>query len=639
MIIKEVIGENVLKYSSLKLTNLPKKGLISVSGKNESGKTSIGEMVCFGLFGRTFSHNSRDLKKLIKWGNDSCSVMITFTAKDDKTYRVVRHLDLDTVHGAQLFTESGSEPLLTGGDSVSEAITDLIGFQYDEYVESFYLAQRELRTPSSDGNIIKVMAGISPLAELRGELEGTRKHEQLNAVATEDFIEETEEKIEELNYDEQRLSELENMAEKCKGIATAQQGFVERCSHAVTNYQDLFAKVKKLKAFKVVSLLIVIVTLAISLEFFIVWWWIDHPHQLGALGDTLEKISEFVSGGNGNFLLLSTVFLICSILGCGLFVFLTFRARGFKDQTGELIKLLQSLKSDDRNELQSIFDQSSILVKNKEETGVEKEEIADIVDQGKGAEGGDERLHSEGLESLQGVSKQIATFQIEPQALGDVTREDLLELESLCNSGFAQVALLEKECEQERQLGELAAGYHNEIAVGNQTLTEKRHRIQVVEAGIDLLGKGIGHMSRRFNTDVLKYTVRAIPLFTNGHYEHLKIDDQMNVRVFSSDKHDFMGFEELSSGTQRQILLALRLAMSQKLMQTAATSNQYIFFDEPFAFFDKDRIHSTLHSLPDISQAISQIWIVAQELDKDAKVDVDIRCDADNDELVMDCRV
>jgi len=113
----------------------------------------------------------------------------------------------------------------------------------------------------------------------------------------------------------------------------------------------------------------------------------------------------------------------------------------------------------------------------------------------------------------------------------------------------------------------------------------------------------------------------------------------MNVRVFSREKHDFMDFEELSSGTQRQIMLALRLAMSQKLMHTAATSNQFIFFDEPFAFFDRERIHSTLHSLPDISRAISQIWIVAQEIDKNAGIDVDIRCDTETDELALDCTV
>ena len=54
MIINSVSAQNVLKYKSLDLHDLPAQGIIAVSGLNESGKSSIGETVCFALFGRTF---------------------------------------------------------------------------------------------------------------------------------------------------------------------------------------------------------------------------------------------------------------------------------------------------------------------------------------------------------------------------------------------------------------------------------------------------------------------------------------------------------------------------------------------------------------------------------------------------------
>ena len=65
MIITSVKAQNVLKYAELQLENLPEKGIIAVSGHNESGKSSIGETVCFALFGRTFSLNPEELEKII----------------------------------------------------------------------------------------------------------------------------------------------------------------------------------------------------------------------------------------------------------------------------------------------------------------------------------------------------------------------------------------------------------------------------------------------------------------------------------------------------------------------------------------------------------------------------------------------
>jgi exonuclease SbcC len=55
MIINRIRSEHVLKYAELDLHHLPQGGLIAISGPNESGKSTIGEIVCFALFGRTFS--------------------------------------------------------------------------------------------------------------------------------------------------------------------------------------------------------------------------------------------------------------------------------------------------------------------------------------------------------------------------------------------------------------------------------------------------------------------------------------------------------------------------------------------------------------------------------------------------------
>ena len=74
MIINSVSAKNILKYRNLDLQDLPDQGIIAISGQNESGKSSIGEAVCFALFGRTFSLRQEDVGKILLWGENHCSV-------------------------------------------------------------------------------------------------------------------------------------------------------------------------------------------------------------------------------------------------------------------------------------------------------------------------------------------------------------------------------------------------------------------------------------------------------------------------------------------------------------------------------------------------------------------------------------
>jgi exonuclease SbcC len=124
-----------------------------------------------------------------------------------------------------------------------------------------------------------------------------------------------------------------------------------------------------------------------------------------------------------------------------------------------------------------------------------------------------------------------------------------------------------------------------------------------------------------------------LPLFTEGRYEHLQIDEDLSVRVFSNEKRDFMDLEEISSGTQRQIMLAVRLALSQELVNSATVGKQFVFLDEPFAFFDQERTRRALGVLPDLSEEITQIWIVAQSFPADQTFDVPIACSRDSEVL------
>jgi exonuclease SbcC len=136
-----------------------------------------------------------------------------------------------------------------------------------------------------------------------------------------------------------------------------------------------------------------------------------------------------------------------------------------------------------------------------------------------------------------------------------------------------------------------------------------------------------------FNRDVRGLVSRTLPLLTEGRYEHLKIDENLNVQVFSSVKRDFMNLEEISSGTQRQIMLAVRLALSQEFINTTLERHQFIFLDEPFAFFDQERTRAALQALPELSHELRQIWIVAQEFPEIFPFEAHVRCGKELDRL------
>ena len=81
MIITDLQAENFRKYENLHLENLPEKGLIAVNGNNEAGKSSIGDAICFALFGRTDKLTGEQIGKLVRWGEQSVKITLSFRHK------------------------------------------------------------------------------------------------------------------------------------------------------------------------------------------------------------------------------------------------------------------------------------------------------------------------------------------------------------------------------------------------------------------------------------------------------------------------------------------------------------------------------------------------------------------------------
>ena len=208
MIINRIWAEHVLKYAELDLNHLPSEGIIAISGQNEAGKSTIGEIVCFALFGRTFSLAPDEIMKVIRWGEPRCAARVEFTI-DDAGYEVSRFLDDSGTQGARLTKQGVEEPLARGAEAVRDALAELLGFGFEEFIESFYLAQREITTPHPHSAAVKRMAGIAELERVAVVAEIEIEHEHTSIAETNDQILACENQLTELALDEERLPQLE----------------------------------------------------------------------------------------------------------------------------------------------------------------------------------------------------------------------------------------------------------------------------------------------------------------------------------------------------------------------------------------------------------------------------------------------
>jgi exonuclease SbcC len=164
-------------------------------------------------------------------------------------------------------------------------------------------------------------------------------------------------------------------------------------------------------------------------------------------------------------------------------------------------------------------------------------------------------------------------------------------------------------------------------------LAEHRRQKALRRLACRLLDGSARAVSERFSDHLRGMVSRALPQFTEGRYDYLEVDEAFQVRVYSSDKRNLLDLDEISSGTQRQILLALRLGLSQELVTRLVKDDQFTFLDEPFAFFDSTRMRGALKTLLELGGDVVQYWVVAQRFPQDTHIGIEIPCGRHPDTL------
>lgn len=643
MIITHISAENVLKYRQLQLDNLPREGLITISGQNESGKSTIGETVCFALFGRTFSLATDDIRRVIRWGEERCSVRLGFSVSG-LDYEIARFLDNEGNHGARLYLAGEEEhPIAKGLSTVNEALYELLGYQFEEFVESFYLAQREITTPHPHSHAIKTMAGIAALESVADELEFEVKYEKSRIPALAEQIENVEEDIHTLEIDPGRLEELESQHETISKAGETLQRHDEGLAKAASDYAVARTQIRSARTMKSIAGLLAIVSLLAALATGVSWFLFNklpdstYTQQLSAIVEQYfpgwsEQSALYISKLAPAAGVLSIIFLLFWLLSHTMKKKISALRDNGEALAEQLLITQQPVPGlSDKIKTES-SDETDETVETDEsddsESGVSQAEPESIVPTDESPVD-----DSSAMELISSELSAIRRCKLDMDRTNKLVEERQVLIQDRIITQQESQGSIEFLISQEQNRRDKAESLDNMLGDLQEKMDEHQHRIRVREMADELIGTASQHFSQRFNKDLRELASGTLPLFTEGRYEHLHIDNDLNVSAFSSLKRDYMDLDEISSGTQRQIMLAVRLALSQELVNTTSGGKQFIFLDEPFAFFDEARTRNAMAILPELSEEIRQVWVIAQSFPEDTKHDLNIVCSREYDSL------
>jgi DNA repair exonuclease SbcCD ATPase subunit len=687
VIVRSLRAIDLLRYERLELVDLPEQGLIVVSGPNESGKSSVGEILCLALFGRTFALAKGSIEKAIRWDSRGGTLELCFTTRSGE-HRLSRELDLEGGRSASLHLADGGE--VRGWTAVTEAVEALLGFGFDEHLESFYLARREATPPRPRGETLRAMAGVLPLERLSVELEERLPRQTARAKELAGEIGEADASLARYRRDDllppqpgpaRGDAELVAQAADRRTALVEVSGQLERRQPALeAATRALIREVGGGSASGLGETADSMDEALDSIEESIAWLGYDDvepgterlSHMLeriqqgmqayeglqeavrarrgelsGLLGEaggdrpdtTLDDEAYSIDHGRQvgrkarkRFGALAASAAVLAVAGVAIGLIpdlgLPQPASICAIVSGGLLAVVAAMlfvrQRKVIGELAWLGQLDADLSRRRDEAEADTE----LLDRFDGLSM-DDAVASLGGLVTGGLTDALAGFRDGPggrlanadvgERLGAGAEDQLTLLRSHLG---ALTQRIEADVETLGQIHELR-GLRSDLA---STHADVADQLETWELARDLLAGASSQITFAFNGRVRQGLARILPSLTEGRYQYLRIDDDLTVRVFSSEKQDFVTYEEISGGTQRQIALATRIALSETLVDRLERGPQFLFLDEPFAFFDAQRTRSTLAALPRLSGSLPQIWIAAQEPPEGVEPEVALVC-------------
>jgi DNA repair exonuclease SbcCD ATPase subunit len=117
------------------------------------------------------------------------------------------------------------------------------------------------------------------------------------------------------------------------------------------------------------------------------------------------------------------------------------------------------------------------------------------------------------------------------------------------------------------------------------------------------------HIKAGFIPEFSHYVGRILSHITLDRYHKIKVDNDLTIKIYSPEKNDFIYPFQLSGGTSDQLMLAIRLAFANTLLQNRG--QKFLFLDEHLASFDNNRKETFLDILKYLEFSFDQIILIS----------------------------
>lgn len=144
VIFKEIEMEGFKKYDNKKKYNF-EEGLMGIFGKNESGKSTIGDAISVSLFG--VSSTPYNKSSIVTWGKKRCSLRLDFEV--DNLYRVKRTIGNKSSAVLEISSNGRWETIEKSITAVDNRIQDILGLDFKSFKNSIFIGQNDLNSLSS----------------------------------------------------------------------------------------------------------------------------------------------------------------------------------------------------------------------------------------------------------------------------------------------------------------------------------------------------------------------------------------------------------------------------------------------------------------------------------------------------------
>ncbi len=620
MIITELLAENFRKYEKLHLTDLPEKGLIAVNGSNESGKSSLGDAICFALFGRTNQLTDERIGKLVHWGKEEAKVTLSFRHRD-KYYRLTRVADTEGEQTASLWCVDDEAALADTSDEVTAALKKLLGYGYPAFIKTFYWSQQGSDDNRADTESLQAMAGVKAYIGLEETFSTEQEKLSTELGKIEKDYQASVDVRDATGVDQDWLPQLVEVRDSLEVCEQDRRGLTQNVNQVRETYTEkhstfhqLIRKNDRLGWFTTLGLvLLVLALLAWALLTF-------SPDLLVSVWP--EVTQQAITVGRGLLWFCVVTAIVTSIL------------------------MLYGWNLE-RNQISPLYDEAAVmsddLQRSADKLNVDMNEYLGedthnyLAQSGLLYEDDDDKKWQSDPVHLEDLSERMRTYKADPLETVAAADGVSMALDRQNKTLYRCARAVDKDVEIERARVDDYIVLNADVQRYQKLRDERINGIKVREKGRELIKKASMHSIRSFNRVVHGRCQELLSDFTQSHYTDLEIDNNFALKVLSEEKGDYLEFEEISAGTQRQISLAMRVSLANTLAESTDANGQFMFLDEPFAFFDPERTAATINRLHESTAGnLSQVWVTVQGMPEGLDAAFMVNCSLENSELNPD---